>query len=94
MSNDKWVNIGTFRHKDPVKETKPYIVLQKGVEIYKDGKKVDLGQYNVLKLTDALSYEKFQLDKGDITQEQFEEAKSKLNDKGIRSNIARAPLED
>lgn len=70
---------------------KVYLAFGKDVVIKVGDREVDMGEFNTLFLDDALENANFLLEKQLITQEQYEEKITRIEDKGIK-NIVRAKL--
>lgn len=82
----KWTKLGTLRsRKTKSGGDQRYIVLDKNYEIVdkKTGEKVDLGQYNQIKMFKSEEGLKASFERGNIDEEKFNKDMNFIQEKGV-----------
>ena len=92
----KYAKILDIRIVDTKKGPKAKIQLGKDVEIFFEGKKVDLGEYNSVfleKKEERIEFLQRMVDEGKMKQENVDREVAYLQDKGV-SSLVQVKLED
>lgn len=91
-SSKKWANFGTVRQPD--ENRSPYIVVNKNVEIYVNGEKIELGRYRQIKLMDPKVSINRLLEMGVIDESDHEQRENFIDQKGVIYEAAIPPVDE
>lgn len=87
-----WPELGTLRTKlDNEGQRKSYIVLNKNIEILVDGNPLDLGQFRTVRLTDPRKGLDTRLSKGSLTEDDYNEKITALEERNIKYTLVVPP---
>lgn len=83
-----WYELGTVRNNA---KNNPYIVLNKNVDVFVNGEKVDLGEFRTVKLVDPRLGLETLLSNGKIDESTYNERLEIIDDKRIEYKVTVAP---
>lgn len=86
-----WTNIGTLRTNS---NGKRILVLDSRLELFFEGKKVDMDKYRTAYCSDSTDRIQSRLQRGNLTQEQADKQLQIIADKNIKFDISLPPASE